>query len=83
MRHSVSHQRRAKWRPSVAVSSEIATIGSIVVAGTILGIAGTDLVLPAVPTLPEYITGTLNQAQLVLAAFAGAAIWLLVFGELG
>ncbi len=57
---------------------------ALIIAGTILGLAGTDLVLPAVPTLPEYIKGTLSQAQLVLAAFtAGTAIGLLVFGELG
>ena len=57
---------------------------TLIIAGTILGLAGTDLVLPAVPTLPEYINGTLSQAQLVLAAFtSGTAIGLLVFGELG
>ena len=57
---------------------------TLIIAGTILGLAGTDLVLPAVPTLPEYINGTLSQAQLVLAAFTGGtAIGLLVFGELG
>lgn len=56
----------------------------MIVASTILGLAGIDLVLPAVPTLPQYITGTLNQAQLVLAAFTGGtAIGLLAFGELG
>jgi DHA1 family bicyclomycin/chloramphenicol resistance-like MFS transporter len=57
---------------------------ALIITGTILGLAGTDLVLPAVPTLPEYIKGTLSQAQLVLAAFTGGtAIGLLVFGELG
>jgi MFS family permease len=57
---------------------------TLIIAGTILGLAGTDLVLPAVPRLPEYINGTLSQAQLVLAAFTGGtAIGLLVFGELG
>ena len=56
----------------------------LILAGTILGLAGTDLVLPAVPTIPETIKGTLSQAQLVLAAFTGGtAIGLLVFGELG
>lgn len=57
---------------------------AVIVAGTIVGLAGTDLVLPAVPLLPEFIEGTLTQAQLVLAAFAGGtAIGLLAFGELG
>jgi len=56
----------------------------LILAGTILGLAGTDLVLPAIPTLPETIKGSLSQAQLVLAAFTGGtAIGLLVFGELG
>ena len=56
----------------------------MILAGTILGLAGTDLVLPAIPTLPETIKGSLSQAQLVLAAFTGGtAIGLLVFGELG
>ena len=56
----------------------------LILAGTILGLAGTDLVLPAIPTLPETIKGSLSQAQLVLAAFTGGtAIGLLVFGEMG
>jgi predicted MFS family arabinose efflux permease len=50
----------------------------------VLGIAGTDLVLPAVPALPEALGGTAAEAQLVLAAFvAGAGLGLLLFGELG
>nr|WP_286675152.1 MFS transporter [Pseudomonas subflava] len=53
-------------------------------AATILGIAGTDLILPAIPTLPAALGGGPEQAQLVLAAFtAGAALGLLGFGELG
>lgn len=56
----------------------------IIVLGTVLGLAGIDLVLPAIPTLPASISGTLSQSQLVLAAFTGGtAIGLLVFGELG
>ena len=56
----------------------------MILAGTILTIAGIDLVLPAVPSLPNAIDGTLQQAQLVLAAFSGGiAVGLLVFGELG
>ncbi|MGO4833638.1 MFS transporter, partial [Rhizobiaceae sp. 2RAB30] len=56
----------------------------MIVCGTVLGIAGTDLVLPAVPELPTVLGGTLERAQLVLAAFvAGSAIGLLVFGSLG
>lgn len=56
----------------------------VIVLGTVLGLAGTDLVLPAVPGLPESIPGTLAQSQLVLAGFtAGTALGLLIFGELG
>jgi MFS transporter, DHA1 family, multidrug resistance protein len=57
---------------------------ALIVAGTVLGIAGTDLVLPAVPGLPEALGGTPATAQLVLAAFvAGSGVGLLLFGELG
>lgn len=56
----------------------------LIVAGTLLGIAGTDLVLPAVPFLPEALGTTHASAQYVLAAFAvGAAAGLLTFGALG
>jgi DHA1 family bicyclomycin/chloramphenicol resistance-like MFS transporter len=56
----------------------------MMVCGTVLGIAGTDLVLPAVPGLPEALGGTQATAQFVLAAYVvGAAFGLLVFGELG
>lgn len=56
----------------------------MIVCGTVLGIAGTDLVLPAVPELPAVLGGTLERAQLVLAAFvAGSAVGLLIFGSLG
>ncbi|MGI6852864.1 MFS transporter [Mesorhizobium sp. 1B3] len=56
----------------------------MIVCGTVLGIAGTDLVLPAVPALPDVLGGTLERAQLVLAAFvAGSAFGLLLFGSLG
>jgi predicted MFS family arabinose efflux permease len=56
----------------------------LIVSGTVLGIAGTDLVLPAVPRLPAVLGGSPTQAQLVLAAFvAGTALGLLLFGELG
>jgi MFS family permease len=54
------------------------------VCGTVLGLAGIDLVLPAIPSLPDAITGSIETAQLVLATFAtGTAIGLLLFGELG
>lgn len=56
----------------------------VVVLATILGFAATDLVLPAVPLLPQALNGTPAQAQHVLASFtAGLACGLLLFGELG
>src|SRR4051794_32434649 len=57
---------------------------ALIVSGTVLGLAGTNLVLPAVPSLPGVLGGTLAQAQLVLASFvAGSACGLLLFGALG
>jgi MFS family permease len=57
---------------------------ALVLCGTVLGIAGTDLILPAIPGLPAALGGTPATAQLVLAAFvAGAGVGLLLFGELG
>lgn len=57
---------------------------ALIVCSTVLGIAGTDLVLPAVPMLPGALGGSLERAQLVLAAFvAGSALGLLAFGALG
>lgn len=56
----------------------------LIVLGTVTGLAGTDLILPAIPDLPDAIPGSAAQAQLVLAAFvAGTGIGLLLFGELG
>ncbi|MDL2410694.1 MFS transporter [Rhizobium calliandrae] len=57
---------------------------ALIACGTVLGIAGTDLVLPAVPSLPQSLGGTTALAQLVLAAYAlGTLIGLIAFGELG
>jgi MFS family permease len=56
----------------------------LIVGGTVIAIAGTDLVLPAVPGLPSVLGGDLARSQLVLASFtAGAALGLILFGELG
>jgi DHA1 family bicyclomycin/chloramphenicol resistance-like MFS transporter len=57
---------------------------ALVVAATLLGLMGTDLVLPAVPSLPETLGGDAAAAQLVLAAYVGGtSIGLLAFGALG
>ncbi len=56
----------------------------LLVGGTLVGLAGTDLVLPAIPALPAALGGSPEQAQLVLAAFTGGtAAGLVLFGELG
>ena len=57
---------------------------ALVAAGTVLGLSGIDLVLPAIPQLPEILGGEAAAAQLVIAAFvAGTAGGLLLFGALG
>ncbi|MEO0616749.1 MAG: MFS transporter [Pseudomonadota bacterium] len=59
------------------------TLG-LVIAGAVLGLAGTDLVLPAVPSLPEALGGDAAQSQYVLATYvAGVGLGLLIFGALG
>ena len=61
----------------------ILTLG-LVIAGAVLGLAGTDLVLPAVPSLPDALGGDATQSQYVLATYvAGVGLGLLVFGALG
>ena len=57
---------------------------ALLLAGTTLGLAGTDLVLPAVPGLPDALGGSAAMAQMVLAAFVtGTCAGLILFGELG
>lgn len=57
---------------------------ALVLSGTIIGMMGVDLVLPAVPLLPEALGGDPSQAQLVLAAYVGGTcIGLLGYGALG
>lgn len=59
-------------------------VAALLVCCTVLGLAGIDLVLPAVPGLPTTLGGTIGQAQFVLATFAaGTGVGLLLFGELG
>lgn len=57
---------------------------SLLTAGTVVGLAGIDLILPAIPGLPEALGGSPSKGQLVLATYvAGTAIGLLLFGALG
>jgi predicted MFS family arabinose efflux permease len=56
----------------------------LIACTTGLGIAGIDLVLPAIPSLPAALGGDGGKAQYVLAAYAaGTALGLILFGELG
>lgn len=56
----------------------------LVASGTVLGLMGTDLVLPAIPVLPEHLGGSASEAQLVLAAYvAGTCFGLIGYGALG
>ena len=56
----------------------------LLVGATLTGMMGTDLVLPAVPSLPGLLGGTAAAAQLVIAAYVGGtAVGLLMFGALG
>jgi predicted MFS family arabinose efflux permease len=72
----VSLSDRLHARPALALT--------VTVMATLLGLMGTDLVLPAVPSLPEQLGGDAAAAQLVLAAYvAGTSIGLLAFGALG
>ncbi len=69
---------------STITAKDRVVIFILIIAGTVVGLAGTDLVLPAIPTLPSSIDGTINEAQLVLATFTGGmGLGLLMFGELG
>jgi MFS transporter, DHA1 family, multidrug resistance protein len=66
------------------VVSRPRTVLALVVTSTVLGLMGTDLVLPAVPSLPEALGGGPAEAQFVLAAYVGGTVLgLLVFGALG
>ncbi|MEL6259258.1 MAG: MFS transporter, partial [Pseudomonadota bacterium] len=59
-------------------------ICTLLVLASLLSFAGTDLVLPAIPTLPEVLGGSPATAQFVVATYiAGFAIGLLIFGALG
>lgn len=56
---------------------------ALVVASTVVGLMGTDLILPAIPGLPDALHGDAATAQFVLAAYvAGTCGGLLIFGAL-
>jgi len=71
-------------RPAPISSRHAIVLLGLILASTIVGLAGTDLVLPAIPQLSEQLPGSAVQAQLVLASFvAGSGIGILLFGEMG
>lgn len=56
---------------------------AIIISGTVLGLSGMDLVLPAIPSMPEIFDTSIASSQLVLALYvAGSAAGLLLFGSL-
>ncbi len=64
-------------------SSRRITTFSILILCATLSLAGTDLILPAVPQLPSLFATTEATAQLVLAAYVGGSgLGLLLFGRL-
>ena len=77
------HKPAAMTQPVLPLQTP-ALAFALLIIGTTLGIAGTDLVLPAIPDLPGALGSSQAMAQLVLAAFvAGGCIGLVLYGELG
>ena len=55
----------------------------LIVSGTVIGLAGIDLVLPSIPYFPTIFNTGIGESQLVLAAYVGgASIGFLTFGIL-
>ena len=46
----------------------------LITIGAVLGLAATDLVLPAIPILPDVVTGSAESAQWVLPVAIGAML---------
>ncbi|MFC3229326.1 MFS transporter [Marinibaculum pumilum] len=67
----------------MAMASKLLVCGLLTLAA-VAGLSGIDLVLPAVPFLPQALGGGTALAQFVLAAYVvGAACGLLLYGSLG
>lgn len=57
---------------------------ALLVAGSLLQLAATDLILPAIPSLPDTLGGDAATSQFVIASYvAGTALGLLAFGAAG
>ncbi|WP_262691913.1 MFS transporter [Kordiimonas aestuarii] len=77
--HTLHHKTEG---PETGGSQAIVAFLTIV-AGTVLGLAGIDLVLPSVPAMPQIFATDTATAQLVLATYvAGMSLGLLMFGAL-
>lgn len=62
----------------------VITACTVVISATVLGLMGIDLVLPAVPDMPQIFNTNTAKSQLVLALYvAGSSAGLLLFGSLG
>eukprot|EP00903_Cladosiphon_okamuranus_P003179 g3177.t1 len=67
---------------TLSVVSLIAIL--IALFGTIMGLAATDLVLPAITVIPDVLGGSQAEAQFVLGTYiAGTSIGLILWGEAG
>ena len=78
----MTEQQTIQTPPRPAKTQALLACAAII-SGTVLGLAGTDLVLPAVPSMPEIFTTTIATSQLIMALYvAGTSIGLLVFGSL-
>ncbi|MGB0920766.1 MAG: MFS transporter [Alphaproteobacteria bacterium] len=56
---------------------------AVVMAGSMLGMSGTDMMLPAIPAFADLFNSTAQNGQLVIATYgAGVTLGLLLFGFL-
>lgn len=77
-------ERLRQWRDAPMTGPRRTLTFTLLMLCAVLSLAGTDLILPAVPELPAIFETSEAAAQLVLAAYvAGTAIGLLLFGMLG
>ncbi len=81
MVHQSNKEELAQTIENSAPTYAIA-VSILLVCGTVVGLTGIDLLLPAIPDLPARLGGTPAEAQYVLAAYVGgSAIGLLAFGS--